>query len=183
MGWFGTTVKTKSEKIKEILADLNTENELYKSEVVSKRNSPSGFWVIVRKSGRDETGKQTSREHFLVVFLLRKREGQWYHKSISVDYGPIYYDCPQSLVTQWLSLIGKPEGHAKEWHEKYLSKLKLASDVMQLQIGQKFEHCGRDTCSFAYRINSKRFAGRVDGESKVYGFKVDNVTKVYPWEV
>lgn len=104
-------------------ATMTSEVEHYgDQEVVKAAMGGGNYYAVVRNVKRDE--------HYLLVCLTRVSGGEFWYKDMSDTMGPVYYDCPKSI----LDLADKlcpcderydPHGYAKAWRDKCREQIRV----------------------------------------------------------
>ena len=104
-------------------ATMTHEVERYGDQNVVKAAMGGGnYYAVVRNVKRDE--------HYLLVCLTKVSGGEFWYKDMSDTMGPVYYDCPKSI----LDLADKlcpcderydPHGYAKAWRDKCREQIRV----------------------------------------------------------
>lgn len=87
MGW--TFLYDAPEK-RHVIEEATREGEMLKC--VRKSTVGNHLWTVWESK---DNGKR-----YIVLFLLAKNRGNWGYKDITESMGPLYYDCPLSLLKE-----------------------------------------------------------------------------------
>lgn len=84
MGWFYTHAQSK----KEICDYIRSQKEVLDTRVVD-----NNLWALINFDRGDEAPSRG-----IALFLLDRSDGEWGYKSIDEGSGPLYYNCPITLL-------------------------------------------------------------------------------------
>lgn len=175
MGSWATNAKTKTERSKEILTECVWENEIYKSILISKRVTNTGLWTLQTITTGDV------QYHVLTFHKMSTYKGQWWVKSMTIDSGPFYYDCPKKLVEKWLKLRNNVfyNDWESQWYEKWKNFEHLWDQIRELKHGDQVI-VGSRNVTFKYWYNNKvrNFVGIDNDTNTLYRWTTGNITKI-----
>jgi len=173
MGSWATNAKTKAERCKEIENDCNWENENSKSQLLGKRVTTSGLWTLQKITDKDNS------EYIHTIHIMNKNDGQWWVKSIYTGCGPCYYDCPKSLVKQWLKLKDNQFENEYEtnWYHTWKAYDEKWEQAQSLKTGDVIT-CGNEKVKFLhwYTKNHNKLVGAREIDGKMFWYYTYGIT-------
>lgn len=142
MGWTSIvgTPKTQIEMLRRQYTSANTDSSwIYEFMDIKATHYGRRIWVALKNK---HSGKSS-----ILLYILEKRETEWWYKDIDESMGILQLDCPMELINK---TTGDGTPYSTEWREKIKKNNALKRLNKNVEVGEIITVYGNE-----YRLTKK----------------------------